>query len=75
MIKDKKLSVCNQIKKIDLEKREITFKLSSRWDSYNNDVDKLLAALLEQKVNFFSKIPIRGLELMWTEYSGDDLKF
>lgn len=67
------LLVCNNIKSIDLEKKEITFKL--QYPSFLKDTqeyaDKLLEKLLEQQMNPFVRKEVRGLEL---NFSIDDEK-
>jgi hypothetical protein len=76
MITDKILVVATNVKNIDLKKKEITFSL--KYPDYlknsNEDAKELLELLLEQNLNYFSKIAIRGLELRYRKYSGEDLK-
>jgi hypothetical protein len=76
MIEEKVLSVALQIKKIDLNKRELTLCLKDDplFEDYNKEALELLTLLMQQHVNYFSDIPIRGLELRYKKYSGENLK-
>ncbi|MFW9881384.1 MAG: hypothetical protein ACFFG0_50615 [Candidatus Thorarchaeota archaeon] len=76
MIKKQKLMVCNNIKNIDLKKNEITFSLNYApyLKSAQERGENLLKLLMDQIIDYWSKIPIRGLSLTWTEYSDEDLK-
>lgn len=69
--KDKQLYLSEQIKSIDLKKKEITFKLVFRpvLRESKEKAENLLNLLLEQNSNFFSDIPIRGLRLEWSEFT------
>ena len=49
-------------------------KYESYLEESNEKAEKLLKLLLEQNINYWSKIPVRGLSLIWSEYSGEDLK-
>jgi hypothetical protein len=73
----KQLFVGLSIKKIDLIKKEITFslKFQKHLVEAQNTASQLLKDLLQQEVDgIFSKLPVRGLELHWDEYSGKELK-
>ena len=71
----KQLFVGLSIKKIDLDKNEITFSFNFKKHlvAAQDTANKLLKDLLQQEVDgMFSKLPIRGLELHWDEYSKEE---
>jgi hypothetical protein len=76
MIEDKELFICEQIKRIDLNKKEITFSFhfAPYLKETQEEGERLLKLLLNQNIDYWSRIPIRGLCLRWSEYSEEDLK-
>jgi len=75
MMEKKQLFVGLSIKKIDLIKKEITFslKFQKHLVEAQNTASQLLKDLLQQEVDgILSKLPVRGLELHWDEYSGKE---
>lgn len=64
----KELFVGRSVKSIDLDKMEITFKLTDHVVPETKKIaENLLSKLIEQNTNFFSDIPVRGLSLHWNE--------
>ncbi len=69
IFKKKELMVVENIKKIDVKKKEITFSL--KYASYlkcaEDTGEKLLKNLIAQQMDYFSDLPIRGLALTWMQ--------
>lgn len=70
---DKELMVATNVSGVNLDTKELTLRL--KYPSYLSEAsqtaDDLLKKLIKQHTDFFTKTPIRGLTLKWSDYTDD----
>lgn len=64
----KNLFVGDKVVSINLKKKTVTFCFKSGFKDVQADGEQLLNDLIEQQMNFFTHVPVRGLSLTWSRH-------